>query len=173
MDLSIFNSLPADEARTALRPCLDIDRWIDDLTAGRPYADQAALTAAAEAAANPFTNAEVTAALAHHPRIGERAEGPGAEAELSRGEQAGLDPAADTAARLVDANRAYEQRFGRVFLIRAAGRSAEEILSEATRRLENTAAREADETAGQLRQIALLRLRDAVAAPAAAPAKHP
>jgi len=172
MDLSTFNSLSPDEARAAVRPCLDVDRWVDELVGGRPYADAEALVAAASRAADPFTDAEVDAALAHHPRIGERAEGSGAEARLSRGEQAGLDPAADTAARLVEANRSYEERFGRVFLIRAAGRSAEEILSEATRRLTNTDAAEAAETADQLRQIAVLRLRGAVADPVEA-ARHP
>ncbi|WP_102158588.1 2-oxo-4-hydroxy-4-carboxy-5-ureidoimidazoline decarboxylase [Zhihengliuella halotolerans] len=173
MNLSTFNSLTPDEARAAVRPCLDVDRWVDELVAGRPYADAESLAAAASSAANPFTDAEVDAALAHHPRIGERAEGSGAEARLSRGEQAALDPAAETAARLVEANQAYEKRFGRVFLIRAAGRSAEEILSEATRRVQNTDEAEAAETADQLRQIALLRLHGAVAEPAAAGAQHP
>ena len=47
------------------------------------------------------------------------------QAELSRREQASIDSTdADVATRLAAGNRAYEQRFDRVFLIRAAGRSA-------------------------------------------------
>ncbi len=77
----------------------------------------------------------------------------------SQREQAGVDSATgDTAARLAAGNAAYEQRFGRVFLIRAAGRDAEEILAELDRRLGNDDDAERAETVDNLRQIALLRL---------------
>ena len=70
-----------------------------------------------------------------------------------------MDPAAgDTAARLAACNAAYEERFGRVFLIRAAGRDAEAILAELDRRLGNDDETERAETVDNLRQIALLRL---------------
>ena len=52
----------------------------------------------------------------------------------------------------------YQQRFGHVFLIRAAGRSLPEILSEARRRTTNTPEDERREVAEQLREIAVLRL---------------
>ena len=55
-------------------------------------------------------------------------------------------------------NQTYEQQFGRIFLVRAAGRSRIEILAELHRRLGLSAAEEAAEVADQLRQIALLRL---------------
>ncbi|HBH56481.1 MAG TPA: OHCU decarboxylase, partial [Kocuria sp.] len=56
------------------------------------------------------------------------------------------------------ANLDYQQRFGHVFLIRAAGRSLPEILAEARRRMTNTPEDERREVAEQLRQIAVLRL---------------
>ncbi len=59
-------------------------------------------------------------------------------------------------------NRAYEERFDRVFLIRAAGRDSSEILSELERRLGNDDVTERAETLTQLRQIALLRLEQVV-----------
>lgn len=65
----------------------------------------------------------------------------------------------DLAASMTAANAAYEERFGRIFLIRAAGRSPEEMLAELQRRLANDETTEADEAVEQLRQIALLRLR--------------
>ena len=46
-----------------------------------------------------------------------------------------------------------------MFLIRAAGRDAEEILAELDRRLTNADAAERAETVDNLRQIALLRLK--------------
>ena len=63
-----------------------------------------------------------------------------------------------TTQKLVAGNQAYEERFGHVFLIRAAGRSGDEILAELERRLGNPPEAERAETADNLRQIALLRL---------------
>jgi 2-oxo-4-hydroxy-4-carboxy-5-ureidoimidazoline decarboxylase len=153
-----FNALPLSDARALLESCLNVPRWVGAVADGRPYADTATLLVAAERSASALSPAEVDAALARHPRIGERA-GEAHDAELSRREQAGVEPA-DAAAReeLEAANREYEARFGRVFLIRAAGRSAAEILAELRRRLANEPGDEAAEVAAQLREIALLRL---------------
>ncbi len=141
-----------------LRPCLDVDRWRAEVADGRPYRSLSDLEAAARQAADPLTVAEVDGALAHHPRIGERATGSSAEATLSRSEQGGLKASHDVSARLEAGNRAYEERFGRVFLIRAAGRSTEEILAALETRLGNDPATEDRLVADQLREIALLRL---------------
>jgi 2-oxo-4-hydroxy-4-carboxy-5-ureidoimidazoline decarboxylase len=137
--------------------CLSVPRWADDVLAGQPYADRVALIAAADRAARELTDDELDQALSGHPRIGERG---GAQ---SQREQSGVDPAAgDTASRLKAGNAAYEQRFDRVFLIRAAGRDADEILAELDRRLQNDDATERAETVDNLRQIALLRLEAAL-----------
>jgi 2-oxo-4-hydroxy-4-carboxy-5-ureidoimidazoline decarboxylase len=139
--------------RDQLLSCLSVPRWADDVLAGEPYADRAAAVARADEAARALTDEELDQALSGHPRIGERG------GSQSQREQAGVDPAAgDTAARLAAGNAAYEERFGRVFLIRAAGRDAEAILAELDRRLGNDDATERAETVDNLRQIALLRL---------------
>ncbi len=159
-----FNAASPADAAHLLRPCLDVERWVTQLVDGRPYADRAALVAAAEAAAQPLTRAEIDAALAHHPRIGDRAQGDSTEAGLSRGEQAGLDLEGDVQARLAAGNAAYERRFDRVFLIRAAGRTAPQILDHLTARLAHDDETEAQIVAEQLREIAVLRLQGAVSA---------
>jgi 2-oxo-4-hydroxy-4-carboxy-5-ureidoimidazoline decarboxylase len=139
--------------REVLLGCLSVPRWADEVLAGQPYDDNDALLEAADAAAQDLSDEELEQALSGHPRIGERG---GAQ---SQREQSGVDPTAgDTADRLAAGNAAYEQRFGRVFLIRAAGRDAEEILAELDRRLRNDDATERAETVDNLRQIALLRL---------------
>ena len=69
---------------------------------------------------------------------------------------------ASDADRLRAGNAAYEARFGRVFLVRAAGRSSSEILAELERRLGNDEATERAETVTALRDIALLRLEGLV-----------
>ena len=124
-----FNALDDAAAAAVLRPCLDVDRWVAELVQGRPYASAEDLFATARTAADPFTAAELEAALAH---------------------------------QLVEGNRAYEQRFGRVFLIRAAGRSSTEILDKLQTRLGNSPDAEDEVVADQLRQIALIRLAGVV-----------
>jgi 2-oxo-4-hydroxy-4-carboxy-5-ureidoimidazoline decarboxylase len=110
--------------------CLRIERWATDLS-GHSYSTMLELERTAVAAATPLSTAEIDEALSAYPRVGEDPEG----------------------------NAAYEQRFGRVFVIRAEGRSPEEIAQERDRRLENDDVAELAEIANQLRGLALVRLR--------------
>lgn len=163
MLLEEFNRLEPGDAVAALRPCVDVSRWCEGIVDRRPFDSVDALVAEAARAAEPFTSAEIESALAHHPRIGERADGGSQEATMSRSEQAGVDPSdAGIQQSLREGNLAYEERFGRVFLIRAAGRSADEILSSLQERLQNDDAAEERIVAEELREIALLRLRGTV-----------
>ena len=149
------------EARGLLAAALGVQRWVDAVASGGPYASMDDLVAAGDAADADLTDAELDEAVAHHPRIGERASGDGTAVRLSAGEQAGLGRAEEgDDAAIARGNEVYEQRFGRVFLIRAAGRSRAEIAEELQRRLRNDPADEAGEAKEQLRQIAALRLRN-------------
>ncbi|TQL70566.1 2-oxo-4-hydroxy-4-carboxy-5-ureidoimidazoline decarboxylase [Nocardioides albertanoniae] len=158
MDLDTFNTSPEDALRPALRACCDVPSWVDAVLAGRPYADDAGVLRVADAAARRFTAADVERALAAHPRIGERAEGEHAEAAWSRREQAAVGTDQTTAQALAEGNRAYEERFGRVFLICASGLAADQVLAALHQRLGNTPDDEAAVVADELRRIALLRL---------------
>lgn len=163
MAVEAFNALPEEEARARLASCLAVPRWVDDILAGRPYGDLESLWGRADQAARTLSDPELAAALARHPRIGERPSDNGHDAALSRREQAGVEGSdAEVARRLAEGNRAYEDRFDRVFLIRAAGRSAPQILAELERRLQNDDQTERGETVTQLREIAMLRLRQVV-----------
>src|SRR5215471_3931998 len=74
-------------------------------------------------------------------------------------EQAGVAGAsAETLAVLAEANRAYEERFGRVFLICASGRAADEMLASLRGRLNNDAETELRIAAGEQSKITRLRL---------------
>jgi 2-oxo-4-hydroxy-4-carboxy-5-ureidoimidazoline decarboxylase len=87
-------------------------------------------------------------------------EGSSAEAQASRREQVSMSDAdGEVRAALVEGNRAYEQRFDHVFLIRAAGRSPGEMLAELRRRLDNDVEAERAEVTEQLAQITALRLK--------------
>ena len=166
MSLEKFNAAEPETAAAIVRVWADIPRWVDAVVAGRPYPDVASMAAVAQTAASDWTIKDLDAALAHHPRIGQKASGQGEEAAASRREQAAMSVAsAELATLMAEANAAYEERFGRIFLIRAAGRSPEEMLAELKRRLGNDELTEATEAVEQLRQIALLRLRQALEDP--------
>ncbi|MFK4806041.1 2-oxo-4-hydroxy-4-carboxy-5-ureidoimidazoline decarboxylase [Microbacterium sp. ZW CA_36] len=163
MNIDEFNALDAAAAHESVAVWAGIPSWVETLVGGRPYGTVDELAARAAALATLWTRADLDAAVAQHPRIGARVTGENAEAVASRREQASMsDAAADVAARIADGNAAYEARFGRVFLIRAADRSPEEMLAELERRLGNDDDAEAREAAGQLAEIALLRLQAAV-----------
>ncbi|MFT4213160.1 MAG: 2-oxo-4-hydroxy-4-carboxy-5-ureidoimidazoline decarboxylase [Microbacterium sp.] len=163
MDLQTFNLLPADEAAAVAGVWAAVPWWIDALVAARPFDSVEQLAQAADESARQWTDADLDAALAHHPRIGQRPTGTGADADASRREQAAMSSAgADIAERMAAANAAYEERFGRVFLIRAAGRSPEEMLAALERRLAADPETETAEALDQLREIALLRLHQSM-----------
>lgn len=155
-----FDRAEAADLAPRLAVCLHAREWVDRMLVGRPYRSLSVLEHAAVAAALDLSEAGLTEALAAHPRIGERPADVSAASAHSRREQAGLADDETTAARLHAANVAYEARFGRVFLLRAAGRSAEEVLRAAQDRLGNDPATEGAVVREQLGEIAVLRLHD-------------
>jgi len=142
-----------------LRAALGVERWVTDVSSKSPFDSLESLLATAQAAATPLAPVEIDEAMAHHPRIGEKPVGHGASQSFSRAEQASSDADdAEVNAAIAIGNAEYEAVFGRVFLIRAAGRSRAEILSELRRRLTIDPVEELQIVGEQLRDIALLRL---------------
>ena len=155
-----FNDEPADQAVQTLRACNAAPRFAAELVAGRPYRDAETLVARAEEVVRSLPWEDVAVALAAHPRIGDRVEGSSAEAQSSRKEQSSMADADDqTRNALLEGNRAYEERFDHVFLIRASGRSPDEMLAELRRRLDNDEAAERAEVTEQLAQITGIRVK--------------
>lgn len=157
--LSKLNSMPRPDLVKQLLACLDVQRWANEIADRRPYANATELYDTADAAAAEFTDAELESALAAHPRIGERSTGSDTPSSWSRSEQSGVD-ADDTllAVQLHEANQAYEQRFGHVYLVCASGRSGHELLEILRSRLDNDPETEKRVVADELRKIARLRL---------------
>jgi 2-oxo-4-hydroxy-4-carboxy-5-ureidoimidazoline decarboxylase len=158
-DLAVLNEAATEQAADRLAACNASRRWVEAMLAGRPYDDVGSLLSAAERCARSLEWEDVCQALDAHPRIGDSATGHSAEAQWSRREQAAVG-SSDSATQdaLQKGNAAYEQRFGHVFLIRAAGRGPEEILAALDERLGNDPATERRIAAEQLREIAVLRL---------------
>lgn len=90
-----------------------------------------------------------------HPKVGERT-----SSAWSRQEQAGAAAASrDQNAELEHLNRAYEERFGYIFIICASGRTIDQFLDALRERLMNAPEIEIGIAAEQQRQITNLRLR--------------
>lgn len=158
-ELGWLDALPADEAERELRTCCASTAWARAVVAGRPYRDIDRLLAAADGAFAGLTETDIDEALAAHPRIGERATGPGREAGWSRQEQSGAASADDaTKSALETGNRAYEERFGQVFLICATGLTADQMLAALHARLDHDAVTERRVLRQELAKIARLRL---------------
>jgi 2-oxo-4-hydroxy-4-carboxy-5-ureidoimidazoline decarboxylase len=161
--LSHFNQLEPDAAMALLQPCVALPGWTAALVAARPFASLAALRHTAQALAESWGSAELEQALSAHPRIGEKPAGQQTHAALSRQEQSAVNvDDMQLAEALRMGNLRYEARFGRVFLIRAKGRSGEEILHALEQRLANSVTEEMAVALEQLREITLLRLAGAI-----------
>jgi 2-oxo-4-hydroxy-4-carboxy-5-ureidoimidazoline decarboxylase len=155
-----FNALPEQEAIDCLYACLANRRWAAEVASRRPYPDTQSFLSAGWNALNRLTDDDWVAAFKAHPRIGER--GGDAPESSEREQGSAMQSAAAVLAALAAQNRQYEQKFGHVFLIRASGRSGEEILSELRRRMRNDPATELGEARRELAQIAEERLTELV-----------
>ncbi|AEH08694.1 MULTISPECIES: allantoicase [Protofrankia] len=171
-----FNALSPGAAHAELLGCCGSEDWAAAVGDGRPYPTLAALLDAASKHWWQLTEADWLEAFTAHPRIGERgaplpAPTTSTRATLAgmdapRREQAALDNASlDLKAALVAGNQEYEDRFGYIFLVRAAGRSAEEMLGLLRERLGNDPATELRVAAGQQAEITELRLRRLISGP--------
>jgi 2-oxo-4-hydroxy-4-carboxy-5-ureidoimidazoline decarboxylase len=134
--LDRLNAAEVDEARTVLQACCVAAAWVEAMVSGRPYADESAVLAASDRAVAALDDSGLPEAVAGHPRIGERAQHEGAA--WSRAEQSGAATGGErTSAELAEGNRRYEERFGHVYLVSAAGRSGQELLEILRGRLGN------------------------------------
>ncbi|MGH8894760.1 MAG: DUF6986 family protein, partial [Actinomycetes bacterium] len=126
-----LDRLPESELRTVLSQVCSSQRWADAVAGARPFRTPHRLYDVADRALAALSEADLDAALAGHPRIGER----GGSAS-SRREQSGVT-GEDTVTALAEGNREYEARFGHVYLVCASGRSGEELLAVLRSRLGN------------------------------------
>jgi 2-oxo-4-hydroxy-4-carboxy-5-ureidoimidazoline decarboxylase len=168
MQLAAFNTSDAETAAAMVLPCNGSAAWAALLAGKRPYTDVEQLLATSDAIWSALPPDDWQQAFDSHPRIGERHAKAASEKSLawSKGEQAAAQLNEATQGRLAAANRAYEARFGRIFLICATGRSTEAILAALERRMQNDDITELHEAAEQQRQITQLRLRKWLEPPA-------
>ena len=171
MKLRELNRLPAAEAERAMLDCCGSRRWARTMTAARPFADLDTLRARAEHEWWKLSPSDWLEAFRAHPRIGEQkgggGDGDGAgerAASWSAGEQAGVALADDGLRdELAAANRAYDERFGHIYIVCASGKSARQMLADLRTRLDNSADEEMRVAAGEQAAITRLRLEKLLA----------
>jgi OHCU decarboxylase len=160
--LASWNHAPGDTAAAQILPCCGSKRWAHEMAARRPFKDEAGLMAASDETWRSLNEADWIEAFNSHPRIGESKEQDETQSSdaWSRQEQEKVTEAGGAVKiALAEGNRAYEEKFGRIFIVYATGKSAPEILEMLHRRLWNDAAPELHEAAEQQRQITQLRLK--------------
>jgi 2-oxo-4-hydroxy-4-carboxy-5-ureidoimidazoline decarboxylase len=161
--LDRWNRLSAREAIEDMLPCCGAMAWAREMVARRPLRDENSLLVAADEVWNSLGEQDWVEAFSKHPRIGERKAPVAASAQSgswSEQEQRNAASGGNTMQQaLAELNREYEQRFGRVFIICATGKSAAEILDVLRRRLQNDDATELLEAVEEQRKITNLRLK--------------
>ncbi|MEQ1090656.1 2-oxo-4-hydroxy-4-carboxy-5-ureidoimidazoline decarboxylase [Acinetobacter pittii] len=167
MFLAEFNQAPPEQLKTLLKNCVHIQAWAKKIISNRPYSTKVSLLEYAEQLSQMWSWQEIQAALATHPKIGERQAKEqlnAKEQDFSSKEQAGISLNEQTQQALLQGNLDYEQKFGFIFLIKAAGLSSDEILKKLHERLQNDLAIEKTIVHEQLAAIALLRLSQEIQA---------
>jgi 2-oxo-4-hydroxy-4-carboxy-5-ureidoimidazoline decarboxylase len=155
VSLEALNAMPAAQAREHLLACCTSERWIHNVTSGRPYGSVSEILVRSDESVAGLDRTDLEQALAGHPRIGARsAAGP------SQQEQAGVQAADQATLRaLAEGNEAYERRFGHVYLVCATGRSAGELLALLRERLGHDSGTEWGIVRRELGKINRIRLR--------------
>ncbi len=159
--LSLLNAMGEPEAESALRACCGATAWVQRVLKQRPFRSLDHLRRAADDIWWSLEAKDWLEAFRAHPRIGGKtSEKQGGSAhEWSEQEQTGARAAgAQAFARLKEGNRAYEARFGYLFIVCATGKTAEERLALLEQRLQNEPDNELRIAAEEQRRILQLRL---------------
>lgn len=161
-----LNAVPPDEIKQQFLNCCGSQNWARQMTQKRPFASLEQLLKTADDAWWSLDQADWLEAFSSHPKIGERkaATHVGAAAQhWSEQEQSSVaSAAADTREELADLNKAYERKFGYIYIVCASGKSSEEMLAILKGRIDNAPSEELRIAAAQQAQITKLRLQKLV-----------
>ncbi len=161
--LARWNELESTEAAKDILSCCGASAWVDGMISKRPFEDEAAVLITADQVWRKLAPSDWLEAFKAHPKIGESraaAQTGARSAAWSEQEQGSVPIAGDNVRlRLEEGNRAYEEKFGFIFIVCATGKSAPEILEILRQRLQNVKETELKEAAEEQRQITQLRLK--------------
>jgi len=162
-DLPWLNSLTAEDAANELRQCCGSTRWAEQMSNDRPYSALESLVTHADRLWWSLASEDWLEAFRSHPKIGERKASDKVSAQSqqwSGQEQSGISSAPqDTVDSLAELNRAYEEKFGFIFIICATGKTSDEMLAALNERLQHDSDTELRLAAAEQAKITALRLK--------------
>lgn len=162
-DLAWLNSLSVEEATKELRQCCGSTRWAEQMSNDRPYSSLEALITHADRLWWSLSTEDWLEAFRSHPKIGEKKASNNVSPQSqqwSGQEQSGVSSSSQTTVdSLAELNRAYEQKFGFIFIICATGKTSDEMLAALKERLQHDADTELRLAAAEQAKITQLRLK--------------
>jgi allantoicase len=169
--LRYLRAMPDPELEAALKSCCGSNAWVSamrDERAKSPasFASLDALKRRAGELWSALATKDWDEAFRAHPRIGEK-KAEATQSAVAQGwsarEQASVDTATQaTKDELSRANLAYEEKFARIYIVCATGKTAEEMLAIAKERMANDPETELRRAVEEQRRITELRLEKLV-----------
>jgi len=158
-----LNRLEGPALREALLRCCHSQRWVEAMSAVRPFSSPEAVLTSADVLWQQLEASDYLEAFSGHPEIGAKPAANSSKltttADWSSAEQAGMNEAeAYVEAALLSGNQAYRARFGYIFIVCATGKSSTEMLSLLEARLGNDPKTELAIAAAEQAKITRLRL---------------
>lgn len=162
MMLTEFNTVDASKATNVLTQCCASQAWVKKMVKARPFNTLDELLNAAKVYWQTIDDANLLEAFSAHPKIGDvnslHKKFANTQALAANEQSAVNDSTQQTLNALAEANEAYFQKFGFIFIVCATGKSAEHMLSLLNQRLPNTKSTELKNAACEQAKITELRL---------------
>lgn len=162
MTLDELNNLPAFHLKGELTKCCGSSAWVNGMAFSFPFFTKEKLLQKADEIWDHLTEQDWLEAFTHHPKIGDTGslkQKFANTAQWASGEQASVQQASQKIIEdLAAGNKAYEEKFGYIFIICATGKSAEEMLHLLNERLANKPEAEIKIAAAEQAKITKLRL---------------
>jgi OHCU decarboxylase len=157
-----INQLSTEDAQAEFLKCCGSTRWALQMCESRPFVSRQDVAAKADEIWRSLNEADWLEAFRAHPKIGEKkaaaAQSEQAQKWSSQEQSGAATAAASVMEALADGNRAYQERFGFIFIVCATGKTADEMLAILNERLRNPPEVELRNAAEEQRKITQLRL---------------
>lgn len=161
MTIAEFDHLDREMKKKLLYQCCGSTTWVEKMLNTPPADDLVDLLEDAEECWYTCKEKDWKEAFSNHPKIGDldSLRKKYSEDQFAHGEQSLVSIASEqTLHALAEGNKTYEEKFGYIFIVSAAGKSAVEILGMLTARLQNKPETEITIAMDEQNKITRLRL---------------
>lgn len=162
MNIDALNKLDDTLLFDTLQKCCGATDWVVEMMNAVPFESYDSMIEHANEVWASCTEKDGLEAFEHHPQIGDKKsleEKFSSTKEWAGNEQEGVDHASsEILDQLVEANQAYLDKFGYIFIVCATGKSAVEMLNILNVRLSNTPEEEIKIAMAEQHKITILRL---------------